>query len=212
MNAYDSIIWDFNGTILDDVGISVRCANTLLSAHGMKALDSVEQYRSLFGFPIIDYYRRMGFDFDRLPYDKLAPEWMGYYLEYSKDAKLYGDIPSVLESIKEKGIPQWILSASEKNMLEKQLRTFGIEAYFDGVLGLDNIHAHSKQEIGLAWREVHPKARVLMIGDTSHDAQVANVMGADCILLTCGHQNRATLESCRCLFVADCATEILSVL
>ena len=55
----------------------------------------------------------------------------------------------------------------------------------------------------------HPDAVPLMIGDTDHDAEVAAAMGVDCVLLSCGHQSREKLEKCRCLFVADSATETL---
>jgi len=83
-----------------------------------------------------------------------------------------------------------------------------IRPYFHSLLGLDNIHAGGKIEIGLSWRREHPEARLLLIGDTDHDAQTAQAMGADCILLACGHQSRAHLEGCPCLFVADSLTEV----
>ena len=209
MKAYTHIIWDFNGTILDDVQVSIESANRLLRAHSLSEIPSVEEYRGKFGFPIIDYYRRMGFDFEVTPYAELAVEWVAYYMEYQKEATLFKDIPEVLKKLKEKGISQIILSATEVNMLEGQVRELGIREYFDTLLGLSNIHAYSKEEIGRHWIEEHPDVVPLMIGDTDHDAQVAAAMGIDCVLLTCGHQNRETLEKCPCLFVADSVTEVL---
>lgn len=209
MKAYTHIIWDFNGTILNDVQVGIDSANRLLAAHSLPRIASVEEYREKFGFPIIEYYRRMGFDFDVTPYADLAVEWVSYYLEYKKNTAIFCDIPDVLRKLKKKGLSQLILSATETEMLEGQVRELGIRDYFDTLLGLGNIHAYSKQEIGCKWMAEHPDAVPLMIGDTDHDAEVAAAMGVDCVLLSCGHQSREKLEKCRCLFVADSATETL---
>lgn len=209
MNPYTHVIWDFNGTLYDDVGIGVESANRLLSAHGLNTIPSVERYRELFGFPIIDYYKRLGFDFDKLPYGELAVEWVAYYQEAEKHAGLFDDIPAVLSLVRERGIGQLILSATELGMLTGQVERLGILSYFDTLLGLENIRAYSKEEVGRAWREKNPDAKAVMLGDTDHDAGVAAAMGVDCVLICRGHQNRATLEKQPCLFVADSATEAI---
>ena len=81
MKQYTHVIWDFNGTVYNDVDACIRSANRLLTAHGLTPFSTVTEYRERFGFPIIDYYRRMGFDFDVTPYDELAVEWVDYYME-----------------------------------------------------------------------------------------------------------------------------------
>ena len=210
--AYTHIIWDFNGTIYDDVDACIKSANRLLGAYGLPLITSLEQYRSLFGFPIQDYYERMGFDFEKVPYAVLAPEWMGYYFTYSKNATLYPDIPEVLDALHERGMEQWILSATEVNMLHGQLNELGIFSCFDGILGLDNIHAKSKKDIGVAWKATNPGIRALMIGDTDHDAEVAEAMGIDCVLVACGHQSRERLQKCKCIAVVDTVKDILKLL
>ncbi len=209
---YTHLIWDFNGTVYDDVDAGIESANRLLCAHGLCPMQSKEQYRTLFGFPIIDYYRRLGFDFERVSYVEVAQEWVPYYMEASKSAMLYPDIPSALEEGRRRGLSQVLLSATEKNMLRGQVEGLGIAHFFDEILGMDNIQAHSKESIARAWRQRNPYAAVLFIGDTDHDAAVAAAMGADCILLTCGHQCRATLEKCNCLAVVDSAAEAMEYL
>ncbi len=203
IGEYTHVIWDFNGTIYDDVNAGLQSANRLLRAHGLCEIGSIEEYRAVFGFPIIDYYRRMGFDFEQTPYDALANEWIPYYMEATRDATVYPAVMRLLSDIKERGIAQILLSATEHRMLCEQLENLQLRDYFDEVLGQDTIHAHGKQAIGLAWRERHSEARLLLVGDTAHDAQVAAAMGADCALIACGHQLRATLEQCACLAVYD---------
>jgi len=212
MEHYTHIVWDFNGTLLDDVDACIRSANRLLKHHGLPSLSSLEDYRASFGFPIIDYYRRLGFDFEKTSYADLAVEWVAYYLEESASATLYPDVTEAMRAVQSRGISQLILSATEKSMLEKQIESLGILPYLDEVLGLDDIHAYSKRELGLIWRDEHPNARLLFVGDTDHDAQVAAAMGADCILVTTGHQPRKTLESLHPLAVVDSLREIFEKL
>ncbi len=209
---YDYLIWDFNGTILDDVDACILSANQLLKNHDLPLIQSREAYLEVFGFPVIDYYRRLGFDFDILPYNELAVEWVAYYLENSKSCGLCPDVLDTFAAVREHGVKQWILSATEREMLCGQVKKLGIYDYFDGILGLDNINAYSKQEVAVRWRATHPETRMLMLGDTDHDAGVAAAMGIDCVLVTSGHQNRKTLEKYPCLFVADSAKEVLEIL
>ncbi len=210
--SYTHLIWDFNGTLYNDLDASIESANRLLRAHELPPIESVEGYRALFGFPIIDYYRRMGFDFEKVPYADLAVEWVAYYMESSRTSTLYPDIKNVLERVRARGISQLILSATERSMLIGQVEGLGILSMFDEILGLENIHAHSKEEIGLLWRAKNPEARVLLIGDTDHDASVAKAIGADCVLVTCGHQSRTALEKCKPLAILKQAEDVLKYL
>lgn len=203
MKRYTHIIWDFNGTVYDDVDACIRSANRLLSVHGLKTIENAEEYRSLFGFPIIEYYARLGFDFAKTPYNDLAIEWVDYYMEETRGATAYQGAMEAIRFFASRGISQILLSATEREMLAGQIGCLGLGDCFDEILGQDTIHAYGKGEIGRAWRRAHPDAELLLIGDTVHDAEVAEMMGADCILLSCGHQPRSLLRSCRTLGVFD---------
>lgn len=196
-NRYTHIIWDFNGTLLNDVGACMNSVNKMLEERGLSIIQNTDEYRSVFGFPIIDYYKRLGFDFEKEPYEVLAPIWVELYNKNSELSKLQRDALNALEYFKNLEIPQILLSATELNMLKGQIEKLGIAEYFESVMGLDNIHAYSKKELALAWREINPDANPLLIGDTEHDAAVAEALGADCILVCNGHQSRSTLEACR---------------
>lgn len=192
---YDYVIWDFNGTLLDDVKTGIKSVNKLLLDRDLKPIDGIEHYRKIFRFPIIDYYRSLGFDFDKEPYEVLAPQWVELYLENVKKAKLFPDVIEILSMLKEWGMKQIVLSATEKKMLERQLSTLGIRDYFEEVLGLDNIHAGSKLVLADEWRARHPNAHALFVGDTDHDAQTADALKADCTLVCRGHQSKEYLKT-----------------
>ena len=191
---YTHIIWDFNGTLLSDMEAGILSVNTMLTERGLSPIQSIEQYRDVFKFPIIEYYRDLGFDFNSEPYEVLAPIWIELYNQNSISSPLQDGAIAALEEFKACGIPQILLSATELNMLSGQVKALGISEYFEEIMGLDNIHAYSKKALALAWQEKNPSARPLFIGDTEHDAEVARAVDANCILIAGGHQSKATLK------------------
>ena len=68
------ILWDWNGTLLDDVELCVDALNRLLEKHAYPQRYDRDQYRAIFGFPIEEYYVRAGFDFSRHSFAMLAEE------------------------------------------------------------------------------------------------------------------------------------------
>ena len=71
---YTHIIWDFNGTIFADMDAGIVSVNKMLEERGLPIIPNIEYYRDIFDFPIIDYYRGLGFDFEKESYeDVLAP-------------------------------------------------------------------------------------------------------------------------------------------
>lgn len=208
--TYSHILWDFNGTILNDVEIGMKSANALLKCRNMKTIDSLEDYHNVFCFPIIEYYRRLGFNLEEESYNNLAVQWVEQYLINSKEAKLYDGIVDVLLAMKQHSIAQIILSATEKQMLTKQVFELGIIEYFDDILGLDNIHAYSKVNIARQWKLIANPERAVLIGDTVHDFEVASAINVECILIANGHQSKAVLQSCGVL-VLDAVSEILEI-
>ena len=192
---YTHIIWDFNGTVLDDVQLGIDSVNRMLVARGLPPIPDAETYRGVFRFPIIEYYRSLGFDYEKEDfYTVLAPEWIVHYMEGEPDCPMVPGVTEALDRIRAAGYKQVMLSASERNQLLLQLSHLGLTDYFDEVMGLDNIHAGSKVTLAIAWVTAHPDAKPLMVGDTEHDAEVAAAIGADCVLYTGGHQSEKRLS------------------
>ena len=205
-----TVLWDFNGTILDDVDAGIDAVNELLCERGYAPIPSRESYQKSFGFPIRDYYERIGFDFARHPYEILAPLWVEKYLRYVKDARLFEDVRTTIETLRRLGVRQVVLSATEREMLEGQLKELALLDLFEEILGLDNIHAASKLSLARAWREKHPHERVLLIGDTDHDVETAREIDVECVLVARGHQSKERLLLLG-VPVVDSLDEVLSL-
>ena len=209
--VHSHILWDFNGTILNDVEVGFESANILLTKHGLNELKNIEEYREIFCFPIIDYYRKLGFDFNKNPYNELAVEWVSIYNENVHKANLYDGIIRLLKEINKSKTPQLILSATELKMLKKQLKSLGISKYFDTVLGTGDIYAYSKERIAINWANIVKPKNALLIGDTTHDKTVADAAGFDCILVANGHEDKQRLIETNAT-VVDSVNDIIHLL
>ncbi len=191
---YTHLVWDFNGTILDDIQLGIDCVNVMLKKRSLPTLDSVEAYRAIMRFPVIDYYKDLGFNMEEEDYYQiLAPEWVAMYLSGEPNCGMMDGVMEVLEAAKAAGVKQMVISATKTDQLLSQLDRLGIRGYFDEILGLDNFYAASKTALAEAWRKEHPEAVVLSVGDTDHDGDLADVLGADCLLYTGGHQSKERL-------------------
>ena len=196
---YTHIIWDFNGTILDDVQIGIDAVNKMLKKRDLPLIESVEKYRAIFGFPIKEYYRKCGFDFDREDYETvLAPEWVNEYNERECETELCEGIQETLMLFKNAGLKQSVVSASKNDMLKKQIERLGIDSFFLNIVGCDNFFAYGKEKILSDYVNKYKNDNFLLIGDTSHDVMAANEAGIDCVLLMTGHMSRGKLDTCGC--------------
>jgi phosphoglycolate phosphatase len=190
------IIWDWNGTLLDDVEACVQSVNCMLATRQLPTL-STDLYRDIFDFPVQAYYEKLGFDVAHEDWDQIAEEFHVNYKRFSKGCTLRHGVEMILSETAKRGVGSSILSASEQKILQRMLTEQGIQDAFEHVHGLDNLHAASKLERGHALIEaldIEPAAAVL-IGDTLHDHDVAQQLGCDCILLTGGHNSAQRLRS-----------------
>lgn len=194
IRQFRGIIWDWNGTLLDDNLLAVECMNRMLIRRGLPVL-SIERYKDVFTFPVQDYYQRVGFDFDIEPFEIPALEFIDQYNSLVRDCSLQKKTIEVLTCFRNCGIRQYILSAMQQETLDQCLDHYQINHFFEKVSGLDDHYAKSKLDTGLLMiRELHlDPGELLLIGDTVHDFEVASALGCSCILVSNGHQSHERL-------------------
>ncbi|MCX6266487.1 MAG: HAD family hydrolase [Bacteroidetes bacterium] len=194
LKNYTHLIWDWNGTLLNDAWLCVDVMNGMLQERGLP-LKTIEEYRELFDFPVKDYYAKLGYDFDTEPFDQVGMEFILRYNQRQAETMLHPEVQEVLARIAAQGFSQNILSAREHNELISETKSVGVFDFFDRIRGLDDHYAHGKIDIGLHLvREMGvPGKKILFIGDTRHDAEVAAALGIDCLLVTNGHQSEDRL-------------------
>jgi phosphoglycolate phosphatase len=194
IHNYKHIIWDWNGTLLNDTSLCLTIINGVLKSKNLKPL-SLDDYRLIFDFPVKKYYEKAGFNFNEYSFEEVGKQWMDEYEIRKGETVLFEGTHDVLDYISSIGIGQSVLSAYSLDTLIEIINTHGLTKYFQHITGLDHIYATSKLEIGkeLINKIDVPLQKIVLVGDTIHDYEVADELGIHCILIANGHQNRERL-------------------
>ncbi len=196
MSKFKHIIWDWNGTLLDDARLCHEIINDIARENNIREI-SFERYLEIFTFPVREYYLKLGLPVDNGEFERLGKIFIEEYEKRKFSARLHEGVYETLEKIRDEGLGQSVLSAYSLDNLKNILGHFNLDGFFDEITGLDNIYAHGKIDIGKKLMEKLSlnKNEALMIGDTLHDAEVAKEIGADAILIAHGHQSEKRLKA-----------------
>ena len=145
------LLWDFNGTIVDDVDLGVSCINKLIKKYLKRSPLTREEYRRIFTFPVREYYERAGFDLNKFDFESLGQEWMELYDEGFKDVRVYDAVIKCLKEAINKGYHNVVISASKHDKLIEELQMLGLDSYFEEILGIEDIYAASKVALARKW-------------------------------------------------------------
>jgi len=191
-----AIIWDWNGTLLDDMDACIECINVLLAERSLPLLNR-KRYLRIFTFPVRNYYQAAGFDFGKEDFEIPAMEFIHLYHKALPGTKLFTNVEQVLLHYQKLGKAQYILSAMEHDSLVTSLKDKKIFDYFDEVTGISDYYAHSKTEVGMKLIDHLPfhKDEMILIGDSLHDLEVAGDLGIECLLVSNGHQAKERLTA-----------------
>lgn len=201
-NRKPLIVWDWNGTLLDDLDDAVTALNRMLVARDCAPTTKV-YYRAHFGFPVRPFYAELGVDLDKWDWDQICIDFHQFFAE-AQAKKIRDGARDALELAKTLGFRQGLLSAHREDMLREAVAEAGLAAYFDFIAGTDNLDGASKLARGRQEFASRPAdERRIFIGDTLHDAEVAKALGGRCILVSCGHQTAERLAAAGCSIVED---------
>ncbi|WP_246150403.1 HAD family hydrolase [Streptomyces qinzhouensis] len=192
------LVWDWNGTLLDDMTAVVGATNAALEAVEFGPI-TVEEYRSWYCIPIPRFYERM---LGRMPTDQ---EWVAMevafqaaYVERQDGCGLTVGAAELLVEWRGAGRSQSLLSMYGHEELVPAVRRRGIESHFVRVDGRRGPSGGSKAEsmarhLRALARTVSPE-RTVVIGDAADDALAAAHVGAHAVLYTGGSHIRENLE------------------
>ena len=199
-----TIIFDFNGTLIDDCDLCLKILNYLCKENNLPSV-SKKQYMDIFTFPVYLYYKELGFNTNIEQFKIIGNKFHAYYNDLSyKEVKLFKNVIKVLEKLK-KDHTIVCLSASMQQTLEKQLKFYGIYDYFDYIIGLSDSYANSKEEVAIKFMKENniDSSSSLFIGDSIHDFEVASAINVDCILVSTGHTSKERLLQTNCKVIDD---------
>ncbi|MEV8587921.1 HAD hydrolase-like protein [Streptomyces sp. NPDC051180] len=190
------LVWDWNGTLLDDTGAVIGATNAAFAELGLESI-TLERYRDLYTVPVPKFYERL---MGRLPTDE---EWTvmdgtfhRHYWERAENCGLTVGAAELLAARQRSGFTQSLLSLAPHADLIPLVRRHGIAERFVRVDGRPDTSTDGKS--GQMVRHLAelrvPAERVVVIGDAADDAVAAMHVGARAVLYTGGSHSRASLE------------------
>lgn len=182
-----AVCWDWNGTLLDDAEICRQVMNTVLVEQGHPPLSDLASYRSVFRFPIRDFYRSVGVGDDR--FVSAASAYLERLANRVGEARLHDGAYRTVRAIDRLGIRQVLASATVADALTQQMAPHGLDGAFEAILTIDDPYHASKHDVIRRWLAVSGLAPtdVLVIGDTNHDHEIAEDLGTEFLHFEAGH-------------------------
>lgn len=205
LKDYNHVIWDFNGTMVDDCQMAVDVVNKMLSLRSLNTV-TVDEYKEIFDFPVKDYYLRLGLLDGDETFEELSIEYIDGYVSAIIELQLHDGLIRIMNDLKARNAYQYVISAAEDAGLKKFLIHLDIMDYLTDAMGIDDHYADGKTELGIRWMDINKPSsdeKTIFIGDTTHDFEVAEAMGADCLLIADGHMSMDRLLVCGCPVVND---------
>lgn len=186
-----AVCGDWNGTLLDDAEICRQVMNTVLVDHGREPLADLEAYRSVFRFPIRDFYRSVGVGDDR--FVVAATAYLERLAMRVAEPQLHDGAHRTVHAIDRLGVRQVLASATLSEALARQMAPHGLDRLFESVLTIDDPFRASKHDVIRSWLTTSglEPGDVLIIGDTNHDHEIADDLGTEFLHFAAGHGIRS---------------------
>ncbi len=186
-------MFDWNGTLQDDLHAAVAGTNALLADQGRPPITAA-RYREVFSFPARGCYEALGIEANEANWTALCDRFFSVFAA-DPTVRLFPGAEEALRALRRAGASLSIVSSSEARELERALARHGVRELFGAVSGGGDAAAGSKVgraralfgSLGLA------PARVCMVGDTGHDKEVADALGCACVLVASGYESRERL-------------------
>ncbi|HZU71856.1 MAG TPA: HAD family hydrolase [Acidimicrobiales bacterium] len=189
------VIWDWNGTLVDDFGLILEAASACCEALRGAPIDA-DEYRTHFTRPVQAFYERVvGRPLSALEWEQVNQTFHQRYLDRLEDLVLVPTAAAALEGVRHLGISQSVLSMWQQASLVGVIDRLGIAEFFvavRGKSGMDGGDDHKAEhlvshlgDLEGAGVTVDP-AEVLLVGDSLDDAAAAAAVGARCVLVEGG--------------------------
>jgi phosphoglycolate phosphatase len=197
MQNIQNLLWDFNGTIIDDARLCCEAYNYVFGLHGKSPITQ-ELLAKIWNLPVRSFFEH--FEFENLDeiIDRLCEEFHDFYAARWHACSIQPGVQQLLAFAHQRALGQAVLSGHPHDYLVEMLEHFDLHSQFQAVQGVNTIVAVDKIEVGrdlmamLKWRPEH----TLIVGDSTFDFETAKALGIGCVLVARGIQSRERLEAC----------------
>ena len=171
---FDLIAFDWDGTLFDSTAIIVRCIQAAVrDLGGTVPTDKEAAY--VIGMGLMQALAHAAPDVPPEKYTELGNRYRFHYIQHQDDLSLFDGVLPLLNDLRERGHLLAVATGKSRRGLDEALHSVDLRGVFDGSRTADQTagkpHPLMLQEL-MAEFDVAPE-RLLMIGDTTHDLQMA---------------------------------------
>ena len=200
---FDLIAFDWDGTLFDSTAAITRSIQLAVADVG-GTVPSDAQASYVIGMALLPALAHAAPDVPQEKDNDLANRYRYHYLKQQELITLFAGVLPMLEALRERG--HWLAVATGKSRrgLNEALQHADLRGMFDSSRTADETagkpHPLMLQEL-MAELDVSPE-RLLMIGDTTHDLQMARNAGCASVAVAYGAHDPRDLQACQPLHVA----------
>jgi phosphoglycolate phosphatase len=208
MSAYDLIVFDWDGTLMDSTRAISKSLQSACSDIGI-AVPSDSDALYVIGLGLADTFRHVAPDLDEEGKRRLSERYRHHFLLREHEAPLYDGVRELLCDLHGRGRRLAVATGKARRGLERALDATGLRAWFEATRCADEGFAKPHPDMLLMLLDmtgVEP-ARAVMVGDTTHDLELAANAGIDAVAVSYGAHDEKLLATrparARCGSVAE---------
>ena len=206
---FDLIAFDWDGTLFDSTAIIVRCIQAAVrDVGGTVPTDKEAAY--VIGMGLMQALAHAAPDVPPEKYTELGNRYRFHYIQHQDDLSLFEGVLPLLNDLRERGHLLAVATGKSRRGLDEALHSVDLRGVFDGSRTADQTagkpHPLMLQEL-MAEFDVAPE-RLLMIGDTTHDLQMAVNAGCASVGVSYGAHEPDAFHALKPLAVAHSVLEL----
>lgn len=206
---YELIVFDWDGTLMDSAGTIVACIQAAARDLDLEP-PTEERARHVIGLGLAEALRYALPDLDESRHAELADRYRYHYLSQDHALTLFPGTLELMKDLQDRGYRLAVATGKSRKGLDRALDFGGLRRYFEATRCADECHSkpHPQMLDELMAEIAVPPRLTLMVGDTTHDLQMALNAGVDGLAVTYGAHDRATLMSLAPVACVDSPAEL----
>jgi phosphoglycolate phosphatase len=206
---FELIVFDWDGTLFDSTALIVRCIQNACRDLGA-AVPSDADAAYVIGLGLKDALRHVAPDLPESRYPDLGARYRDHYLASQHDLSLFNGTLEMLQALKARAHRLAVATGKGRRGLDDALAHSKLQGLFDGTRTADETASkpHPMMLLQLMQQFGVPPARTLMVGDTTHDLQLARNAGTPSVAVSFGAHDHGAFAEFEPLHVAHSTREL----
>ena len=192
---YDLIVFDWDGTLMNSTAVIAASIQAACRDLGL-AIPGDETARHVIGLGLVQALRHAVPDTPEAMYEPLVERYRHHFLAQDREIPLFGGARETIAELHDAGYRLGVATGKSRKGLERALESTGLKQYFHATRTADM--TFSKPDPAMLFELMDELAvsaeRALMIGDTTHDVQMAQNAGVDAVAVGYGAHPPAQLQ------------------